>query len=73
MKQSTLTNGYRINFINYRDIFDSLFMIHNQTVNIWSHLIGAILVLIVLTSFVWYEYDKIFVFGMEKKQIEPLF
>jgi adiponectin receptor len=73
MKQSNLTNGYRINFINYKDIFDSLFMIHNQTVNIWSHLIGAILVLITLTSFVWYDYDKIFISGMEKKQIEPLF
>ena len=35
-------SGYRINFTSNSLIFKSLFMIHNESVNIWSHLLGAI-------------------------------
>jgi adiponectin receptor len=38
--------GYRINFNSPRKIFRSLFMPHNELVNVWTHLIGAILFLI---------------------------
>ena len=38
-----MLTGYRICFNTYRDCFNSLFMIHNETMNVWSHLIGAIL------------------------------
>ena len=34
-------SGYRINFNSTKRIFSSLFMVHNESVNIWSHLIGV--------------------------------
>ena len=34
--------GFRIRFHTYWDCARSIFMIHNETVNIWSHLLGAI-------------------------------
>lgn len=37
-----IRTGYRINFRTVPQILKSLFMIHNETVNIWSHLVGAI-------------------------------
>ena len=36
-----IRSGYRINFNNIKCILRSLFMIHNETVNVWSHLIGV--------------------------------
>lgn len=38
-----ITRGYRINFNSYRKIFKSLFMIHNETINVWTHLLGLML------------------------------
>ena len=43
-----IKTGYRINFRKLRQIARSLFMIHNETVNIWSHLIGAIAFIVFL-------------------------
>ncbi len=40
-----IRRGYRINFNNFRSIIRSLFMIHNELINVWSHLIGALIVL----------------------------
>jgi len=37
--------GYRVNYLNNKDIIKSIFMFHNETVNIWSHGIGFILFL----------------------------
>lgn len=37
-----LETGWRINFFSYKQAFCSMFMIHNETVNIWSHLIGSV-------------------------------
>ena len=37
-----IIRGYRINFNSPRKILKSLFMIHNETVNVWTHLIGTI-------------------------------
>ena len=34
--------GYRINFKNYRLATQSLFILHNESVNVWSHLCGAL-------------------------------
>lgn len=34
--------GYRIGFNSKRKIMRSLFMVHNESINIWTHLIGAI-------------------------------
>lgn len=33
--------GYRINFNSSKKICKSLFMLHNESVNVWSHLIGV--------------------------------
>ena len=48
-----IRSGYRINFHNIRSIFCSLFMLHNETVNVWSHLIGVFIffVLIFIVTF----------------------
>lgn len=39
-------HGYRINFHTCPTIMKSLCMCHNETVNIWTHLVGALLTLI---------------------------
>ena len=48
-----ILHGYRVDFINKKDLFKSLFMRHNELLNIWTHLIGGIifLILIVYISF----------------------
>ena len=38
--------GYRINFDSPKMIISSLFIIHNEFVNIWTHLLGSIFCLI---------------------------
>lgn len=40
--------GYRINFNSTKKILRSLFMLHNESVNIWSHLIGAIIIILLI-------------------------
>jgi len=40
--------GYRLNFGSTKRILKSLFMIHNESVNVWSHLFGAILFLVLV-------------------------
>lgn len=38
-----IKGGYRINFNTVRRILRSLFMVHNESMNIWSHLAGVVL------------------------------
>ena len=38
-----LLSSYRVCFHSYRDLARSLFMLHNETMNVWSHLIGSLL------------------------------
>eukprot|EP00826_Nyctotherus_ovalis_P056025 TRINITY_DN749_c0_g1_i3.p4 TRINITY_DN749_c0_g1~~TRINITY_DN749_c0_g1_i3.p4 ORF type:complete len:132 (+),score=40.69 TRINITY_DN749_c0_g1_i3:164-559(+) len=33
--------GYRVSFNTVRRVLRSLFMAHNESVNVWSHLVGA--------------------------------
>ena len=37
-----IKTGYRICFHTYWEAARTLFMIHNETLNVWSHLIGAL-------------------------------
>lgn len=37
-----IRTGYRINFASAKAIFKTIFMIHNESINIWSHLLGAL-------------------------------
>ena len=46
----TIELGYRINFSSKSLIFKSLFMLHNESVNIWTHIIG---VTIFITLIFW--------------------
>lgn len=48
---SSITDGYRINFNTPTKILKSLFMVHNELVNIWTHFLPAIFFIIVLISF----------------------
>lgn len=45
-----IDNGYRANH-SFWDAFSSLFSFHNETMNIWSHFIGFLCVLIVGVNF----------------------
>ena len=36
-------NGYRKNFDKYKDCLKSIFVVTNESVNIWSHLLGSLL------------------------------
>jgi hypothetical protein len=38
-----VVTGYRINYNDSYAALRSLFTLHNETVNIWSHLLGALL------------------------------
>jgi adiponectin receptor len=56
-----IQRGYRINFNSKKRICKSLCMLHNESVNVWSHLIGVgffigllIYTLIVLNPFANY-------------------
>jgi adiponectin receptor len=39
--------GYRIHFTTPKKVLKSLFILHNESVNIWSHLGGAIILIII--------------------------
>jgi hypothetical protein len=41
-------SGYRINYDTPKKIFKTLFMMHNESVNIWSHLFAAIIVIAII-------------------------
>jgi len=38
-----IKTGYRINFNSYWKLTKSLFMLHNETINVWTHLLGLII------------------------------
>ena len=38
-----IKKGYRINFNSYWKLSKSLFMLHNETINVWSHIIGMLI------------------------------
>ncbi|EGR33039.1 hypothetical protein IMG5_063250 [Ichthyophthirius multifiliis] len=41
-----IQSGYRINFSSTKNMLKSLFMVHNELVNIWTHIIGAIVIIL---------------------------
>jgi len=49
-----IRTGYRINFHTIIQVLKSLFMIHNETVNIWSHLIAALVFILFLLVMIIY-------------------
>ncbi|KAI8990083.1 putative hemolysin-III channel protein Izh2 [Pilobolus umbonatus] len=67
-----ITGGYRPQTNSYRECITSLFYLHNESVNIWSHLLGFFLFLILGLKFLWsqphvesltgYDYAYFFIF-----------
>ena len=43
-----ILSGYRINHRTYSDAIWSLFTVHNESVNVWSHFLGAKLFIVVI-------------------------
>lgn len=43
-----ITKGYRINHSSYKVLAESCFKVHNETTNVWSHLLGALLFTVLL-------------------------
>ena len=43
--------GYRINHRDTTKILKSIFTFHNETINIWTHLIGAF---IIFSIIIWF-------------------
>jgi hypothetical protein len=41
-----IKSGYRIGYKSYKEIFLSMFSIHNETTNVWSHFLGFLFFLI---------------------------
>ena len=44
-----IKSGYRINFNSSWRILQSLFMIHNETINVWTHLLGLVFFTFLIT------------------------
>ena len=49
---SYLETGYRINFCTHVQARNSLFLLHNDTLNIWTHFIGSLYYMVMLASVV---------------------
>lgn len=43
-----LQSGYRMNYTSWRHILNSLFEWHNETLNIWTHLVGFCIFFVLL-------------------------
>lgn len=66
-----IIHGYRVDFTKKRDLLKSLFMKHNELMNIWTHLIGGI-VFIVLVFYIAFNYDIFSViYNKVKELINP--
>lgn len=74
-----ILSGYRINFDSAKSAIKSLFMVHNEIVNIWSHFLGAILV-IILSIYLTTAFGNIDLVSLKQKlaenvtnKLEPLY
>jgi adiponectin receptor len=54
-----IRGGYRVNFNTVKKILRSLFMIHNESMNIWSHLVGVVMFMIFVGYIAIYLTPKI--------------
>lgn len=48
-----IVNGYRIHHNSSAKACKSLCTAHNETVNVWSHMLGAVFYLVILLSLFW--------------------
>lgn len=64
-----ILHGYRVDFNRKRDLVRSLFMKHNELLNIWTHLIGG-LIFVGLVFYIIFYFD---VFNIVYNKISSLF
>lgn len=46
-----ILKGYRINFDTFKAIFKSMGQVHNETVNIYTHLVGFVIFIVIFLCF----------------------
>ena len=49
-----ILHGYRVDFNRKRDLLKSLFMKHNELLNIWTHLIGGVIFIGLIFYMIFY-------------------
>lgn len=57
-------SGYRVNYNSFKLTVKSLFHFHNELINIWSHLIGAVIALLAIVYIAVYLNEN---FGLKDK------
>ena len=72
-----ILRGYRLNFNSFRKLIKSLFIVHNESINVWTHLLGALIMFILVFHtclFLQYSTDLIqdFNFSSFKKDFTVL-
>ncbi len=50
--------GYRRPYLSYKTLFKTIFKIHNETCNIWSHIVGIIMFVGLFLHFVITNYNR---------------
>ena len=50
-----ILKGYRKDYETYSDFFRSLFQVHNQVMNIWTHLIGALICAFIFARMIYQD------------------
>ena len=53
-----ILTGWRINFNSHCKALKSIFMLHNETVNIWSHMLGSLAVLCVIFWVAYHDHHS---------------
>lgn len=46
---NSIHTGYRTNF-TFRDALRSVWMLHNETANIWTHIVGLVVFVVIVCS-----------------------
>lgn len=64
-----LYGGFRINHFELTDCVKSIFKLHNETLNIWTHLLGCIALIIVM---IWYMFYSELSIGFYIKMVNDL-
>ena len=71
MHEPYLESGYRPVMENGKAIFSSIFRVHNETGNIWTHMIGAIGFVLISLRFCLQDEMKVRIFSkIKRKQVE---
>ena len=65
-----ILNGYRINYHSYKILFKSLGQCHNETTNIWSHLLGVVCFSFLFIYFAAYYKPFDFDIRLEEKALK---